>query len=245
MSCGAQDEHDMHEHDMHEHDMPEHDMPANDQFGNGQHADGPHGDADGLRAERTLDCDGHQIPGSGGEPLAGTELLAHLDGELSAIASARVAEHLAACPKCAHEAALLGTAGDLVAALPRHEPGADFAERVAETVADPDSENGSAPTAAPRGRLLRLWPAAAAAAVLVGAIATRAMFDRGTTAEAVLSASEEREIASDLYVLTNLETLESVDADELIALVEELDLLEGLEPEMSGLYAAADDGEDG
>jgi len=59
MSCGAQDEHDMHEHDMH----------ANDQSGSEPYADAPHWNADGVDAERTLDCDGHQIPGSGGEPL--------------------------------------------------------------------------------------------------------------------------------------------------------------------------------
>ncbi len=230
MSGDAQDEDDMHAND--------------DQHGDVQHGDALQADADGLGAERVLDCDGHQIPGSGCEPLAGTGLLAHLDGELSAIASARVAEHLAACPTCAHEAALLGVAGDLVAALPRHTPGADFVGRVTDCVGNPDPDC-DADDAAPRGRLLRLWPAAAAAAVLVVAIAARSMLDRGDTAGGVLTASEEREIASDLYVLTNLETLETVGADELIALVEQLDLLEGLEPEMSGLYAAADDGEGG
>jgi len=174
------------------------------------------------------------------------DLVAHVDDELSAAASERVAAHLAACTDCAREVELLAMAGDCVAGLPRHEPGADFAERVGAAVA-------SAPVAAdlagdgisPAGRLLRLWPAAAAAAVLVAAIGARTMLGREAATESILTATEERAIASDLYVLTNLDTLETVDAEELIALVDALDLLEGLEPEMSGLYAAAEDGDGG
>jgi len=173
------------------------------------------------------------------EALTVEELVAHLDGELPAADARRVAAHVDACAVCTREAELLGLAGALVADLPRHEPGADFAERVRTAAADAGTP--------PHGRvlthhwLMRYWPAVAAAAVLVAAIAARTMLGRDDVTESVLTAAEEREIASDLYVLTNLDTLETVDADELIALVEELDLLEGLEPEMSGLFASADD----
>jgi anti-sigma factor RsiW len=189
-------------------------------------------------------CDAHPP-----EQLTPEELVAYLDGELSEADAQRVAAHLDVCTACAREAHVLGLAGELVAGLPRHEPGAEFADRVQAAVAGTAQPQGrqTHTSQTHTSRLIRTyWPAAAAAAVLVAAIAARGLLGGGDATEGVLTAAEAREIASDLYVLTNLDTLESVDADELIALVEELDRLEGLEPERSGLSAAeADDGEGG
>jgi anti-sigma factor RsiW len=170
------------------------------------------------------------------ETLNSEALVAYLDGELGPADTQRVAAHLGACTPCAREAELLGRSGELVAGLPRHDPGAAFAERVSVAARRPAARSGS---------LLRMWPAAAAAAVLIVALAARTMIGRVDRSDALLTAAEERAIASDLYVLAHLESLESVEPDELILLVDQLDLLEGLEPELSGLYAAADAGEGG
>lgn len=165
-------------------------------------------------------------------------LLAHVDGELPAAESEAVARHLADCPACAREADLLRRSGDLVAALPRLSPGQAFTERVLTAARDD--------TARPAGRLRRLWPAAAAAAVLAAVLAARVWLGGGAaTGDGVLTAREEREIAADLYVLANLEALESADADELISLVEDLDLLEGTETEVSGMFGATDEDDGG
>jgi anti-sigma factor RsiW len=160
-------------------------------------------------------------------------LVAHVDGELPAAEAERVAAHLAACADCAREADLLRRSGDLIERLPGLEPDEDFTRRVV-AAARPEAR---------RGTLLRLWPAAAAAGVLVAVLGARIWLGEPATGDAVLSAREEREIAADLYVLANLEALEQAEADELISLVEELDLLEGSELEVSGLFA--DDGEEG
>ena len=161
------------------------------------------------------------------------DLVAHVDGELTADERERVAGHIAACAVCAREADHLGRSGALLARLPGHDPGPDFARRVGAAAAHPR-----------RGALLRLWPAAAAAAaVLVVAIALRGRVGAPGERERVLAARDEREIAADLYLLANLEALEGADAEELIALVEHLDILEGTEPEVSGMFGEIDEGE--
>ena len=46
-----------------------------------------------------------------------------------------------------------------------------------------------------------------------------------------LTVQEAEDIARDLYVLSNLDVLEKLDADELASLVDDLDLLESVEAE--------------
>jgi len=165
-------------------------------------------------------------------------LLAHVDGELPADASEAVVGHLADCPACAREAELLRRSGDLIAALPRLAPGPAFTDRVVAAVRDD--------AARPAGRLRRMWPAAAAAAALAAVLGARIWLTDGQEAgDGVLTAREEREIAADLYVLANLDALESADAEELISLVEDLDLLEGTETEVSGMFGATDEDDGG
>ncbi len=167
-----------------------------------------------------MHCDGPPIE----------DLVAWLDGELPAADAARVAAHVDACAACRREADGLRRSGELVAALPRATPSADFAARVLAS-----SRAGAAPR---RGRLLRLVPAAAAAAAVAAVLLWRAVGPQRDAELGVLTASEERDIAADLYLLTNLDALESGSADELIGIVDDLDVLEAAEPEVAGLYAA-------
>ena len=168
-------------------------------------------------------------------------LVAYVDGELSDAERDDAARHVDACAHCADEAELLRRSGALIERLPRLEPGDAFTERVLARVAA-----DGARTSAPGGRLHSMWPlATVAAAVLVTAIAARIWWPGVSGTEGVLSAREEREIAADLYILANLDALEASDADELISLVEDLDLLEGTETEVSGLFGGLDDDESG
>ncbi len=165
------------------------------------------------------------------------QLVAHADGELDAREEETVARHVASCAACAREVDLLRRSGALVAGMTRLTPGAAFTRRVVAA-----ARRAPAP---PRGALRRLWPAAAAAAaVLLAAVAARVWLTAPSSADAgaLLTAREEREIAADLYVLSNLDALRGAEAEELISLVEDLDILEGTEPEVSGLFPDDEDG---
>ncbi len=164
--------------------------------------------------------------------LALEDLVAHLDGELTASDSTRVEAHLSACAACHAEAALLSRAGDAVAGLPAIEPGTQFADRVLRAA--------RAPASSPRGRLIRPWTVAAAvAAALFLAFYFSPYGKQSDSTEPeiayVLTEEEIQAIAEDLPLLANLDALEELngsgDPSELIALIEDLDLLESVETE--------------
>lgn len=169
--------------------------------------------------------------------LTPEDLVAWTDGELPAADAERVAAHVASCPACAREADLLRRTGDLVAGMPRDPAPAGFGDRV---VAAARAESAAPTKRAPRrgaGRILdllviRTWThAAAAAAVLVvaaGGTLWLARLERGggTAVPGALTAREEEAIAEDLYLLANLSALESVEAEELARIADDLDVLE-------------------
>ncbi len=160
------------------------------------------------------------------------ELVAYTDGELQAPAHGALEAHLDVCARCAREVDLLRRSGALVAELPGLTPSAGFVDRVVAATAD---------VRRPRGRLLRLLPAAAAAVLIVGLVLARAMRDDRPSDEVALSRAEEREIAQDLFLLENLDALADEDPEALIAIIEDLDLIESVEPEAFGIF----DGEEG
>jgi len=168
------------------------------------------------------------------------EIVAWLDGESDAAASARVESHLAACAACRREAALLRESGELLARLPGATPSATFEARVVaaarnesvSTVATRDEVAAS--RLGKRGRLVFLRPrvAAAAAAVLVGVAAgVWWLSPRGETD--VLTARDEEELAENLAVISNLDALQKTDSKELAQLADDLDVLDaqGVEEE--------------
>ncbi len=158
------------------------------------------------------------------------DLIAYLDGELAAEDAVRVRTHLEAHSECRAEADALEQSAALLARLPGLEPSPDF---VARTLAKARSGDG---------RLHRLpllrWAAAAAIVAAAGGwwltrdAATPTAPDGAPGGDPepqiALTASDERAIARDLLVLTNLELLESSEAAELLELVDDLDVLDSL-----------------
>jgi anti-sigma factor RsiW len=155
--------------------------------------------------------------------LSTEDLLALADGELGGADLERVHAHVGACADCADEVGLLRRTGELIATLPRHEPSDGFAARVVAS-----SEPGRMLS------LLRPWQTAAAAALLVAALGAGWLVTRpGVGSDAPefavqLSDDDAEAIARDLYLLENLEALESEEAEALSTLVEDLDLLESV-----------------
>lgn len=160
------------------------------------------------------------------------DLVAFVDGELHGAERERIERAVAADPALAREVELLRRTGELLAGLPRSEPGPGFTARVVHAARAHRDEPG--------GRVLRpTWLRYAAAAGLVAAAAGAWWLSgRGPAvapdAGVVLTASETEEIARDLYVLANLEVLETLEAADIESLVNDLDLLESPELEDGG-----------
>ncbi len=173
---------------------------------------------------------------------AAEHLLAHADGETDAT-SAATERHVAGCRECAREVQRLRASGQVIASLARFDgppdlaarvlaaarTGAPTAERAArDASAEPARAAGAVP--APQIRRLPVWRYAAAAALLTAAVLGARQFAATPSASepVELTAAEEEAIARDLFLLANLEALETADPDELRDLVEDLDVLESL-----------------
>ena len=158
--------------------------------------------------------------------LPPADLLACADGELAGAELANVEHHVAECEVCARELALLRTTGDLIAELPAAEASTGFVDRVMSATREPAATRQAPAPRTGRVFALRLARVAIAAAVLAAVAGVWWLGDRPEPADRPLTAQEEEAIAQDLYILSNLEALEAADADELVRLVNELDLLE-------------------
>lgn len=150
--------------------------------------------------------------------LSAGDVVAWCDDELAPADARRVASHCAACADCARAADRLRRSAAALAALPRLQPSAHFADRV---VAAARAQGA----VAPRRRVVRFprWAQAAAAAVVVAVAGT--WFALRPSGDA-LSARDAEDIARDLDVLAHIETLSAADADELASLADDLDAIE-------------------
>lgn len=180
------------------------------------------------------------------DALPADDLVAWVDGELAPPDAARVASHVAGCAVCARETDLLRRTGDLVARLPRDAAPPGFAASVLAAARDDAlrADVGPSRTDAPAGsrespasplRSGSPWrfasaPWRAAAALFLVAVTAAGVWiardrARGGDPDA-LTAREEEDIAADLFLLANLDTLRTTDARDLAAIADDLDVLE-------------------
>ncbi len=156
-------------------------------------------------------------------------------GELDAGQRRRLEVHLAACPRCAREAASLQQILERVQALPVPEPPGgfweDFETRVRQRVADSPLPRPSAWARVTDwlGGLTGSWriPALAAAAVLGLLVVFGLVNSRQPQRD--IPPAEILAVGEDLAIGQNLEVLENLDFFEELDVVERLDLLQRLD----------------
>ena len=172
------------------------------------------------------DDDTHPQPREPGTDLPIEEIVAWIDGELGPADAARVAALVAASPAAQREVELLRRSGDLVARMPRVTASAGFAERVLRTVGSASLTTCAGEPTVRAGRLLTLPRIRIAVAAAVVLIITGGLAFRGGSVPGGLSADDEDEIARDLLVLANLDALEAADADDIMRLADDLDVVD-------------------
>lgn len=138
------------------------------------------------------------------------ELTAYLDGELDRDARVRVEQHLADCPDCSGELALLRTLQPRLEAIPAIEPSAQLRRNVLNAL--PERRSGWS-----------LWRYLVPAAGLAAAAAAVLVLHGKPAPEA----PEQLELAQNLELVENLGALQTADlSDEDLEVVANLDQLE-------------------
>lgn len=162
-------------------------------------------------------------------------LSAHLDGELAAAHSARIAAHLGACASCDAQAkAFSRLDGALAQALPRPEPSASFDAGLRAKLEAARLQKARASQASP-GRRWFSWPllagatAAAAAAVLVVVLVGRHPVTDLPARRTLATAPRVSDLvlAQNLELLQNFPVVKHLDALEDFEAIRNLDRAEG------------------